>query len=186
MNALKFGILLALALPGFVHAEQVAQAASPDGRIVVQLDLNGEGRLAYRVLRNGKPVIADSRLGFLPAQRRASCSATSTCRARTPRSLDDTWEQPWGERRFVRNHYNELRVELRREATRDKRRFDVVFRVFDDGVGFRYEFPKQPNLGEAQHRPGADRVRRRRAPRPPGGSRPANGTATSTSTTARR
>src|SRR5205085_5497456 len=60
-------------------------------------------------------------------------------------SADDTWEQPWGERRFVRNHYNELRVSFT-ETSELKRRLDVVFRVYDDGIGFRYEFPEQPNL----------------------------------------
>ena len=68
---------------------------------------------------------------------------------KTSRSADDTWEQPWGERRFVRDHYNELRAQFV-ERDHDRRRLDVVFRVFDDGVGFRYEFPKQPALDEVQ------------------------------------
>ena len=53
------------------------------------------------------------------------------------------------ERRFVRNHYNELRASFI-ESDRDRRRFDVVFRVFDDGVGFRYAFPKQPAMDVVQ------------------------------------
>ena len=64
MNAIRFGLLLALLLPGFTYADEVARAASPDGRITVTLDINGEGRLAYRVARDGKPVIDDSRLGL--------------------------------------------------------------------------------------------------------------------------
>ena len=148
MKALKFGILLALALPGFVHAEQVAQATSPDGRIVVQLDLNSEGRLAYRVLRDGKPVIADSRLGFILRNDRQLLRNLQLDR-QSSSSFDETWEQPWGERRFVRNHYNELRADFA-EKDRDHRRFSMVFRVFDDGVGFRYDVPKQPGLAEAK------------------------------------
>ena len=65
MRVSLLAMALVLAVPGVALAEQVAQVKSPDGRIAVQLDLNGEGRLAYRVLRDGKPVIRDSRLGFI-------------------------------------------------------------------------------------------------------------------------
>ena len=147
-KGLRLGVLLALALPGFVHAEQVAQASSPDGRIVVQLELNGEGRLAYRVLRDGKPVIADSRLGFIFRNGR-QLLRNLQIEKQAARSSDQTWEQPWGERRHVRDHYNELRATFV-EKDHDKRRFDMVFRVFDDGVGFRYDVPAQPKLAEAQ------------------------------------
>jgi alpha-glucosidase len=148
MKGLRLGVLLALALPGFVHAEQVAHAASPDGRIVVHLELNGEGRLAYRVLRDGKPVVADSRLGFIFRNGRQLLRGLQSER-QASRSFDDTWEQPWGERRHVREHYNELRATFV-EKDHDRRRFDMVFRVFDDGVGFRYDIPAQPKLVEAQ------------------------------------
>ena len=148
MKGLRFGILLALALPGFAHAGQVAQAASPDGRIVVQLDFDGDGRLAYRVLRDGKPVVADSRLGFIFRNGRQLLRGLQL-EKQAARSFDETWEQPWGERRYVRDHYNELRATIV-EKDHDKRRFEVVFRVFDDGVGFRYDIPAQSKLQEAQ------------------------------------
>ena len=61
------------------------------------------------------------------------------------RSFDETWEQPWGERRYVRNRYNEMSVRLT-EKNPPGRSLVVVFRVFDEGVGFRYEFPDQPQL----------------------------------------
>ena len=92
---------------------------------------------------------------------RPSSSATSRSTRVEQRSFDDTWEQPWGERRYVRNHGNEMRVTLREKTAR--RELDVVFRVFDDGVGFRYEFPEQPQLHAGEHRRGAHRVRDRRA-----------------------
>lgn len=60
-------------------------------------------------------------------------------------TFDETWEQPWGERRFIRNHYNEWRVHYA-ETGGLQRRVDVVFRLYDDGLGFRYEFPDQPAL----------------------------------------
>ncbi|MBP7787804.1 MAG: glycoside hydrolase family 97 N-terminal domain-containing protein, partial [Thermomonas sp.] len=126
----------------------MAQAASPDGRIVVQLELDGEGRLAYRVLRDGKPVVGDSRLGFIFRNGRQLLRGLQLENQATRRA-DETWEQPWGERRFVRDHHNELRASFV-EKDHDRRRFDMVFRVFDDGVGFRYDVPAQPKLAEAQ------------------------------------
>ena len=131
-----------------VHAETVAAVASPDGTLKVELDLNGEGRLAYRVARNGQPLLDDSRLGFILRNGRQLLRSLKLDQ-QSARSVDETWEQPWGERRFVRNHYNELRASFV-EGDRDHRRFDMVFRVFDDGVGFRYELPKQPALDEVQ------------------------------------
>lgn len=141
-------LLLALAMCGVAHAEQVAQVASPDGRLAVQLDLDGDGRLAYRVQRDGKPVLADSHLGFVLRNGR-QLLRNLALEKQAQRSVDQTWEQPWGERRYVREHYNELRATLV-EKDQDHRRFDVVFRVFDDGVGFRYDVPSQPALREAQ------------------------------------
>ncbi len=89
------------------------------------------------------------------------------------RTFDETWEQPWGERRFIRNHYSELSVSLG-ERGGSKRRFDVVFRVYDDGLGFRYRFPQQAGLERGDHRRRTDRVRMMLPRPPPGGFRPAN------------
>lgn len=147
MRALTLSLLLlAAALPA--HADTVAQVSSPDGTLRVELDLNGEGRLAYRVSRKGEALIGDSRLGFILRNGRQLLRGLKL-EAQSARSFDETWEQPWGERRFVRNHYNELRASFV-EGDHDRRRVDLVFRVFDDGVGFRYELPKQPALDEVQ------------------------------------
>jgi alpha-glucosidase len=139
-------LLLALAAPAW--ADTVATVASPDGTLKVELDLNGEGRLAYRVARRGEPLIADSRLGFILRNGREILRGLKL-EGQSSRSADTTWEQPWGERRYVRDHYNELRARFV-EGDRDHRRLELVFRVFDDGVGFRYELPKQPALDEVQ------------------------------------
>ncbi|MGN6152685.1 MAG: glycoside hydrolase family 97 protein [Lysobacteraceae bacterium] len=141
-------VLLACVAAGAAHAATVAEVASPDGRTRVELDVSGEGRLAYRVARDGKPLIGDSRLGFLLRNGRQFLRGLEL-QDKATRSADDTWEQPWGERRFVRDHYTERRAQSV-ERDHDHRRLDVVFRVFDDGVGFRYEFPKQPALDEVQ------------------------------------
>lgn len=129
------------------QAATVARVESPGQVLAVELDLSGEGRLSYRVQRFGEPVIDDSRLGFRlrdsgTLERNLALASTST------NSADSTWEQPWGERRFVRDHHNELRASFT-ETIAPGRRFDVVVRVFDDGLGFRYEFPEQDGLAEA-------------------------------------
>lgn len=148
MRLLQLLLALVAGLPLLVHAGQVAQVASPDGRNVVQLDINGEGRLAYQVQRDGKSVIDDSRLGIQLRNGR-ELLRNLKLDAQASSSFDETWEQPWGERRYIRNHYNELRATFV-ETDRDHRRFDVVFRVYNDGIGFRYDVPKQAALQHAE------------------------------------
>ena len=88
------------------------------------MTLNGEGRVGYIVTRQGKPVIAESRLGFLFTDAPQLLRNFVVARQST-RSFDETWEQPWGEYRTIRNHYNELHGQLRRdqgaEAPHDRR-----------------------------------------------------------------
>ena len=128
-------------------APRVETVASPDGSIAVSITTDGDGRALYSVTRHGKPIVAPSRLGFLFTDARKierNLKIDSAQRA----SKDETWDQPWGEWRTIRSHHNELRVRLM-ETTALARVMDVVFRVQDDGVGFRYEFPDQPNLKTA-------------------------------------
>jgi alpha-glucosidase len=103
-----------------------------------------EGGLFYRVDRDGRKLILPSRLGF--AFRGAPPLRDGLALAGTQRAaVDETWEQPWGEVARVRDHHNELRVSVA-ETAAPGRRFDLVVRVFDDGVGFRYVLPDQPAL----------------------------------------
>jgi alpha-glucosidase len=141
---LWFLYTLAWVLCAAASAEPVAGVSSPGGTLAVTVSLNDEGRPGYSIARHGRPVIAESRLGFLltdapKLERNFELTGSSTL------SSDETWEQPWGERRFIRNRYNELRITLK-EKTALARSLAVVFRVYDDGVGFRYEFPDQPQL----------------------------------------
>lgn len=121
-----------------------ARASSPDGVLSVEVTVNGEGRADYSVTRLGRTVIAPSRLGFLLTDA-PKLERNFTVTADAPTSHDDTWEQPWGERRFIRNRYTQLRVHLTERNT-PNRRLDVVFRLYDDGLGFRYEVPAQPGM----------------------------------------
>ena len=130
-------------------AQQViASAASPGKVIDVEVQVDGSGKLGYAVKRHGKEVIGLSRLGFNLANAHKLDGGFSL-RRQLATDVDTTWEQPWGERQFVRNRYRELRVEVE-QKNRGKRALTVVFRVYDDGVGFRYEFPDQPQLRTAE------------------------------------
>ncbi len=126
-------------------AQNGVRVASPDGRNQVTVEIR-DGALAYRVDRDGRSVLLPSRLGF--AFQGAAPLFDGLRMVDTSRTaVDDTWTQPWGEVARVRDHYNELRVTVA-EVAAPGRRFAVVFRVFNDGVGFRYEIPEQPGLGE--------------------------------------
>jgi alpha-glucosidase len=137
-------VLFAAAFASPVLAAPFATASSPDGSISVVIDGDGDGHALYSVTRKGKPLIAASRLGFLLSDSYAMVRDFAFVDSATA-SGDDTWEQPWGERRFVRNHYNELFVRFAQKSGL-KRVMAIRFRLFDNGIGFRYEIPDQPNL----------------------------------------
>jgi alpha-glucosidase len=152
---MKVRILL---LAGLVYAvpalpDTCARAhlgTSPDGSLQVNVGTDAEGHLEYSVARRDRtgqyvPLIGRSRLGFILTDRHKLDRKLSVCEAPQRRTFDETWELPWGERRFTRNHFNEMRVTALRDGDRDVR-FDLVIRVFDEGLGFRYEFPANPRL----------------------------------------
>ncbi len=149
-NRARLAPWLALAL---VLASPLLYAAAPSSLSVespakvLTLTLQVEGGTArYQVQRLGDAVVAPSKLGFELHDGRLDRDFEIV--GSSTRSVDESWEQPWGERRSSRNHYNELSVALQ-QTTGAKRRLDLVFRVFDDGLGFRYEFPQQAGLAEA-------------------------------------
>ena len=146
---MRFVLALLLLVPVLAPAQQasaptpVASVESPSKVLKVTLGLN-EGRAVWQLDRLGKPVIAPSRLGFL-LRGAEKLERNLAVTGLGHRSFDEQYELPWGESRFVRNRYEELRATFT-ETIRGKRSFAVVFRVYDDGVGFRYEFPDQPQL----------------------------------------
>jgi alpha-glucosidase len=121
-----------------------ALVASPDGRNKLTVEIR-EGRLSYSLARDGRALILPSLLGFEfrgAPPLRDGLRITDTTR----QSHDEWWTQPWGEVARVHDHHNELAVSVE-ETAAPSRRFTLRVRAFDDGVGFRYEFPAQPGLG---------------------------------------
>ena len=105
-----------------------------------------DGAPRYAVAPGDREVVRSSRLGFRLKDQKALEAGFRVADA-ARRTLDETWQQPWGEVRSVRNHFNELRVALAETGERP-RRMSLVFRVSDDGVGFRFEWPEQEHLGD--------------------------------------
>jgi glucan 1,4-alpha-glucosidase len=117
---------------------------SPDGKLKAEVFLLENGQAAYTIQYQDRSIIDTSSVGFeyLDAPALAEGLAIREVHSRF---FTETWEMPWGEQRFVENTYNEMRVKLQ-EKHGLKRFFYLVFRMYDDGLGFRFEFPEQKNM----------------------------------------
>lgn len=131
-----FGLFLCLVL----KAESVS---SPSGTVTVNFELTKSGTPTYEVEYKHKVVIKPSKLGLELKDAPDLMEGFKVVSATTS-TFDETWKPVWGETKTIRNHYNEMLVQL--EQTRTQRYMNIRFRVYDEGVGFRYEFPEQKNL----------------------------------------
>ena len=125
-------------------AAQESVLASPNGRLAVTVsDALG---LIYRISMAGRPVLVDSKLGM--EFEGGAWIGPSTRIVKTTRSAkDSTWENHFGKRRNVRDHYNEMRLDLVEEGT-TPRPFALIVRAYDDGIALRYDLPAQPGFGD--------------------------------------
>ena len=170
MNKLVTGLCTAAVLIGCTNGENsqitdVNTLSSPDGKLEMSFHLTGDGTPEYTLDYDGRPVILSSGMGFelrgvLKAQKidynadgTVSKSDWKPCESLHDgfavesverSSHDETWAPVWGEEDSIRNNYNELTVNLVQAST--ERRLVIRFRLFNDGLGFRYEFPSQKNL----------------------------------------
>lgn len=158
-------ILLSAALICIALGAMAQKVTSPDGKMELSFALDN-GRPTYTLRVDGKTVIAPSHLGYQlkkengekstdfdwkpsratdkEASRKADFFSDFTLEKFENNSFDETWKPVWGEESSIRNHYNELLVQLKQ--TKNNRFLNIRFRLFDDGLGFRYEFPDQKNL----------------------------------------
>lgn len=116
---------------------------SPDGNIVLNFSLNENGVPTYKIDYKKKAVVRPSTLG-IELNEENSLMDSFRINNTTIATFDETWQPVWGETKDIRNHYNELFVEM--EKPSNGRYMNLRFRVYDDGVGFRYEFPQQQYL----------------------------------------
>jgi len=116
--------------------------SSPNGQLHVLFSVD-DGIPTYQLSYKGKTVIKPSKMGLELFDSPDLIHNFSIVDTQTS-SFDETWTPVWGEESKIRNHYNEMAVTLQQENT--QRKMIVRFRLFDDGLGFRYEFPEQPEL----------------------------------------
>lgn len=149
MSKLSNFILAALLVPAWASAQTVT---SPNGNVKLTFSLSETGQPTYEMAYKDKAVIKPSHLGLeLAKDKHASKGEQETdlmdgfkvTNTQTS-TFDETWKPVWGETATIRNHYNELQVNLRQEAA--DRDIIIRFRVYDDGIGLRYEFPQQESL----------------------------------------
>ena len=156
MLTLSMGVIIA-------HAQE--KLSSPDGNLTMVFSLNDQGEPTYELFYKGKTVIKPSKMGLELKKENANKQTdfdwseqkdTSRLDENTNlysgfvlknasySSFDETWQPVWGEEKEIRNHYNQLTVTL--EQPKNERYIQIEFRLFNDGLGFRYDFPQQPNL----------------------------------------
>ena len=156
MLVLSMGILTS-------HAQE--KLSSPDGNLTMSFSLDMQGSPVYELSYKGKTVIKPSKLGLELVQENPNKQTDFEWKEQMDTTLsdvqtnlyngfelekaefstfDETWQPVWGEEKEIRNHYNQLTVTL--EQSQSERIMQIEFRLFNDGLGFRYNFPKQPHL----------------------------------------
>lgn len=122
-----------IALCGWGKPKEVK---SPDSNVKLAFDVADDGALSYRVSVGGKPFITPSALGYAERQGHNLATGFKLVKAHQTRT-DEHWTQPWGENKNIRNHYNQLALDL---ANGEGVKLTLTFRLYDDGLGFRYEY----------------------------------------------
>ncbi|MFE3868322.1 glycoside hydrolase family 97 protein [Flavobacterium sp. LS2P90] len=141
MKQFLFTALLWLA---FFSPAKSQQLKSPNGKFVMEFSLQNDGTPSYNLNYKSKAVVKPSKLGLELKDDKKSLLNDFTVVATKTATFDENWKPVWGEVASIRNHYNELAVTLNQKET--DRQIVIRFRLFDDGLGFRYEFPSQKNL----------------------------------------
>lgn len=132
--------LLVLSMSSAAMAESIT---SPNGQLQLNFSVNSQGEPVYELFYKGKAVIKPSKLGLELKNDPGLMNGFTLADTQTS-TFDETWEPVWGEVKQIRNHYNEMAVTLDQKA--QDRNIIIRFRLFDDGLGFRYEFPLQKKL----------------------------------------
>ncbi|UHG92723.1 glycoside hydrolase family 97 protein [Spirosoma oryzicola] len=142
----KYLLLVAalISLPKSIHAQPVTSITSPDKAITLTIRNTQTGAVNYQLAYKGKSVIEPSGLGFSLSKPKATLNRFTIVAADTS-TKDETWQPVWGETNRIRNHYKELLLTLQ-DKVDSGIQLRVRFRVFNDGMGFRYEFPPQQAL----------------------------------------
>lgn len=150
----KFLIIFALCIFAKVNATEPVKIFSPDGKLELQFELV-DGVPYYSLNREGKPIVLPSKMGFV-LEWRDDLAHAFTLKDTKYSSFDETWEPIWGEEAEIRNHYTEMLITLAQPVSSVKSMdhstetkatiMEIRFRLYNDGLGFRYEFPMENAL----------------------------------------
>lgn len=141
---MKQFLFTALMWLAFFSPAQSQQLKSPNGKFVMEFSLQNDGTPSYSLNYKNKEVVKPSKLGLELKNDKKSLLNDFTVIDTKATTFDENWKPVWGEVASIRNHYNELALTLNQKET--DRQIVIRFRLFDDGLGFRYEFPSQKNL----------------------------------------
>ena len=141
---MKKSFLIAYLFVSSIWIANAQQLRSPNGNFVATFSLQKDGTPSYDLSYKGMAIIKPSKLGLELKNEKTSLLNGFTVAGTKTSSFDETWKPVWGEVRTIRNNYNEMAVTLHQKET--NRQMIIRFRLFNDGLGFRYEFPLQKNL----------------------------------------
>ena len=141
---MKQFLFTALMWLAFFSPAKSQQLKSPNGKFVMEFSLQNDGTPSYSLNYKNKAVVKPSKLGLELKNDKKSLLNDFTVVDSKATTFDENWQPVWGEVASIRNHYNEFAVTLNQKET--DRQIVIRFRLFDDGLGFRYEFPSQKNL----------------------------------------
>ena len=141
---MKQFLFTALVWLTFFNPAKSQQLKSPNGKFVMEFSLQNDGTPSYSLNYKNKAVVKPSKLGLELKNDKKSLLDDFTVVDTKTATFDESWKPVWGEVASIRNHYNEMAVTLNQKDT--DRKIVIRFRLFDDGLGFRYEFPSQKNL----------------------------------------
>ncbi|MNS22956.1 Retaining alpha-galactosidase precursor [compost metagenome] len=150
MKKIALLCLFLIACTTYASCQNKAQSLSvksPDGNIQIAFILK-DGVPYYSVTKKNLTLIAESRLGFTIKDQPALDKDFKVVSSKND-SFDETWTQPWGEVKDIRNNYKSLTIALQEKGGK-KRKMNIVFKAYNDGIGFRYEIPEQASLKEYQ------------------------------------
>jgi hypothetical protein len=127
-----------------IFGMKAQELKSPNGNFKMIFALEKDGTPTYQLFKNNKEIIKKSKLGLELQKDKKSLLNDFKLVNEVRNTFDETWKPVWGEETAIRNHYNELALTLKQNET--DRNIIIRFRLFNDGLGFRYEFPEQKNL----------------------------------------
>jgi hypothetical protein len=143
-TAILIGFVLLISAFGCQTDNKIHRISSPDNRLTLNLQVNKQGIPQYSLMRDQELVVLESNLAFELNNEADFLNNWEITHTETS-DFSETWEMPWGEKRTVKNEYRELFAQLSKKNN-PERKLNLRFRLYNDGLGFRYEFPEQVGL----------------------------------------